>query len=383
MGIRRLTIKSRMAKLLVLLASCCCGAVPSSSYKSQFEAFEKDFGKSYKDSAERLTRFSIFVKNLRDIERHNRTPGQKWKKTVNEFADMTQKEFTSSRNGYINTVKPSGSFSRAADRSNINMADLPESVDWRDQGVITDVKDQGHCGSCWAFATIESIESYLKINSPEDAMPELSAQHITSCTPNELQCGGSGGCKGSVPQLGFVYSQLFGLVTEDDYPYTSGSFGVSWNCKYDADSMNAMATVRGYETLPKNEYEPVMNHLANVGPLSIAVDASGWSFYGGGVFDSCSYDRNIEINHAVQLVGYGTDASEGDYWIVRNSWGSSWGENGYIRLKREANPPCGTDNTPLMGTGCVDDGNDVLTVCGQCGVLFDTCYPIGAAYVKE
>ena len=85
----------------------------------------------------------------------------------------------------------------------------------------------------------------------------------------------------------------------------------------------------------------------------------------------------------MQLVGYGTDASEGDYWIVRNSWGSSWGEDGYIRLKRESNPQCGTDNTPLMGTGCVDDGKDVVTVCGQCGVLFDTCYPIGAAYVKE
>ena len=86
---------------------------------------------------------------------------------------------------------------------------------------------------------------------------------------------------------------------------------------------------------------------------------------------------------AVQLVGYGTDEKEGDYWIVRNSWGKFWGENGFMRLKREANPPCGTDSTPLMGTGCVDDGNDVLTVCGQCGILFDVCYPIGVSYVES
>ena len=83
------------------------------------------------------------------------------------------------------------------------------------------------------------------------------------------------------------------------------------------------------------------------------------------------------------MVGYGTDSKDGDFWIVRNSWGKFWGENGFMKLKREANPPCGTDSTPLMGTGCVDDGNDVLTVCGQCGILFDVCYPIGVSYVES
>jgi len=238
------------------------------------------------------------------------------------------------------------------------------------------------CGSCWAFATIEAIESMLAINSKQP-VEELSAQHITSCTPNPLKCGGNGGCQGSIPQLGFTYTQLFGLVKEEEYPYTSGTFGATGDCKYDATNTSPTATLRGYETLPRNDYESVMNHLANVGPLSIAVDASRWSSYSHGVFSGCDYDRNIEINHAVQLVGYGTDEKEGDYWIVRNSWGKFWGENGFMRLKREANPPCGTDSTPLMGTGCVDDGNDVLTVCGQCGILFDVCYPIGVSYVES
>merc|ERR1711953_797626 len=125
-----------------------------------------------------------------------------------------------------------------------------------------------------------------------------------------------------------------------------------------------------------------MQHLAEVGPLAVSVYASGWGSYQGGIYDGCDYDSNIAMNHAVQLVGYGSD-SDGAYWIVRNSWGTFWGEDGYIRLRRESETQCGTDNTPLMGTGCVNDGNDVLTVCGQCAVLFDVCYPIGVGYVPK
>jgi len=144
--------------------------------------------------------------------------------------------------------------------------------------------------------------------------------------------------------------------------------------------MATVATLRGYETLPRNDYAAVMNHLATVGPLAVSVDASEWSLYGGGVFDGCDYSKNIAVNHVVQLVGYGTDSKDGDYWIVRNSWGTEWGEDGYIRLKRESETQCGTDNSPLMGTGCVNDGKDIITVCGQCAVLFDVCYPIGVDY---
>merc|ERR550534_2671746 len=302
----------------------------ATSFKSQFEAFEHEFGKKYTSSAERLTRFATFMKNVKEIEEHNNSGKYGYKKVINKFADMTQEEF-GVMNGYKNAPKPGTVY---ADIKDIKVSDLPTSVDWRDKGAISDVKDQGYCGSCWAFATAETIESYLQIESGNSVVEELSAQHITSCTPNELSCGGSGGCQGSIPQLGFVYTQLFGLTKEEDYPYTSGNSGSTGSC--DFESTDTMATVRGYETLPRNNLEAVMNHLAN----------------------------------------------EGDYWIIRNSWGPNWGENGFMRLKRESTAVCGTDDTPLMGTGCVDDGNDVLHVCGQCGVLFDVCYPIGADYIE-
>merc|ERR1712038_693330 len=360
---------------VLILSLAFLALASATSLSSQFQAFEHKFGKTYKSSAERLTRFATFVKNVKEIEEHNKSGKSSYKKVINKFADMTPEEFNKVMNGYKNAPKPGTKF---ADVRDVKVEDLPASVDWRDKGAISAVKDQGYCGSCWAFATVETIESYVQIASG-NSVEELSTQHITSCTPNELKCGGSGGCQGSIPQLGFVYTQLFGLTKEEDYPYTSGNMGVTGNCKYSPNSMDTLTTLRGYETLPRNSVEAVMNHVANVGPLSVAVDASSWSFYGGGVFDGCDYNRNIEINHAVQLVGYGTDSSEGDYWLVRNSWGPGWGDGDYIKLKREAEAQCGTDASPGDGTGCeAGPGWEEQHVCGQCGLLFDASYPLGA-----
>mmetsp|Transcript_134907 Transcript_134907/g.200705 ORF Transcript_134907/g.200705 Transcript_134907/m.200705 type:complete len:125 (+) Transcript_134907:758-1132(+) len=124
-----------------------------------------------------------------------------------------------------------------------------------------------------------------------------------------------------------------------------------------------------------------MAALVNVGPLGIAVDAA-WFSYESGVFSGCSTDENVDIDHGVSLVGYGTDAESGkNYWLVRNSWGSSWGENGYIRLERESDLEngikCGTDSTPKDGVACKGE-TDPVKVCGTCGIYFDVSYPTGA-----
>ena len=175
---------------------------------------------------------------------------------------------------------------------------------------------------------------------------------------------------------------MFGLVNDTEYPYDE-----SWNryeCKYNATEMTTKVFIRGYETLPRNDYDSIINHVANVGPLSASISAN-WSHmkaYGGGVYKHCSYDENIDINHVVQIVGYGTDGENGDYWLLRNSWGPIWGDQGYFKFAREKEVRCGENNTPLNGTACVGDGQTVQKVCGMCGILFDTSYPIGTSKTK-
>ena len=121
--------------------------------------------------------------------------------------------------------------------------------------------------------------------------------------------------------------------------------------------------------------------------MSTSVAASDWSFYSGGVFDGCDYDSDIVVNHAVLLIGYGTDENGMDYWLIQNSWGEFWGDMangnaGYIKLRRQTTPQCGYDNTPLDGSGCEDGGVESVYVCGTCAVVSDNSYPIGATYVK-
>jgi len=287
---------------------------------------------------------------------------------------MTDEEFEAY---YLGGYKPMAPQTpTVAKGPRMTMKELPESVDWREKGVVTPVKNQGRCGSCWAFATTQIIESYAAIATGN--LIELSTQQVTSCAPNNLNCGGTGGCFGSIPQLGFTYINLFGHATEADYPYVSGQTMQSEECKYDVLDTKPVVGLTGYDTW-HNDQEAVMNHLATVGPLSVAAYASLWKSYTSGVYTGCSFSENIDLNHAVMLVGYGTDPEEGDYWIVRNSWGPNWGEGGYIRLQRQAIPECGVDYTPMDGTSCAGGpGNDELRVCGQCGVLYEVTYPLGA-----
>merc|ERR1719382_2043067 len=359
-------------KVLLLAALCSVALSAQADYtRLQFARFQETYGKRYHTRAESQFRHDVFVANLKKMEEHNRS-GAKWTMGVNQFSDMTEAEFQAQyMGGYKKLPTPAVNATAAPAKS---VKDLPASVDWREKGAVTPVKNQGQCGSCWAFATTAMIESYAAIATGN--LPVLSAQQVTACTPNPLSCGGTGGCMGSIPQLAFTYIQLFGHVTEDVWPYTAGS-GNTGSCEYDFNGMPPTVGLSGYQILEANNQDAVMQHLAEVGPLAVAVYASGWGAYNGGIYDGCSYDSNIALNHAVQLVGYGSD-SDGAYWIVRNSWGPGWGEDGFIRLRRDAEAQCGTDSTPMDGTACSGGpGSDEQHVCGQCGVLFDTSYPLG------
>jgi len=366
-----------MKVLLLLFAFVLASSAfqAESEVQTEFDNFMLKHGKTYKSEAEALMRYKIFKKNLMEINRHNTKSTASYKKAVNKFSDMTDAEFSLQ---YLGGYKPIA----LPSTGNLNIPtpkDLPASVDWRDAS--TPVKDQGQCGSCWAFAATEVIESHVKIST--GSLPILSPQQMTSCTPNPLTCGGSGGCTGSICELGFNYIQLFGHVTEEDYPYISGSTMDSEECMYDISSMKPVAGLTGYNTLPSNDQEAIMTTLATVGPLAVGVAASAWSSYGGGVFEGTDFDANIGLNHAVVLTGYGTDEVEGDYWMIRNSWGEGWGENGYIRLRRTAEPQCGVNSTPEGGACEGGPGNDPQTVCGECGLLYTASYPLGAHSIQN
>jgi len=224
------------------------------------------------------------------------------------------------------------------------------------------------------FATVETIESQWAITSNGAYLTDLSEQQILDCTPNPDQCGGTGGCGGGTAELAFdQIMQNGGLSTEWTYPYLS-YYGQSSNCQFNGTNSRAIINISGYKVLPSNKYDPLLNAVATVGPIAVTVDASAWGDFSSGVFDGCN-QTNPDLNHAVLLVGYGTDMNFGDYWLVRNSWGPLYGESGYIRIKRTQSLRCGIDMNPSDGTGC-SDGPPQVTVCGTCGILYDSTYPI-------
>merc|ERR1712228_918365 len=267
--------------------------------------------------AEEALRLSIFAQNVAKIEEQNRA-GQSWKSGINQFTDLTKEEFVSTyASGKIASRAPR----QPVDYKNMQakVADLPESVDWRDQGVVTMVRNQGACGSCWAFASASVLGSYAKINNMTHDLIELIPQHLVSCVPNPLKCGGTGGCMGSIEPLAYTYASLFGIVTEDDYPYASGSGGNDDVCEFDATTTDATVMTMGFETLPRNDAAALMNHLAT--------------------------------------------------------------EGGYIRLRRQSTPQCAIDSSPLDGSGCVDGGVESVEVCGTCAVVSDNSYPLGTTFM--
>jgi cathepsin L len=329
-----------------------------------FEDYLAEHAKNY-DIVEHEARRATFMTNLNIVNEHNSNIDKSWFMTVNEFTDWTNDEFRAKRMGKLPELDQReyvGEFEATG------VEGLPDSVDWRTKdGVVTPVKDQGGCGSCWAFSTVETLESHLAI-ATGNAAPLLSAQQVVSCAPNPNQCGGTGGCQGSIQTLGFNYTKTAGITTEDSYPYQ----GVTGQCEQ--SKIEPIATNDGYIKLKVNDYASLVSAVATKGPIaiSLAAGSSGWQFYGGGVLTSCDCVQD----HAVQLVGYGTESE--DYWLVRNSWGPSWGEKGYIRIKRfgEGKEPTCSDTKPQDGEACKGDTTP-RTYAGLCGIMGSSSYPTG------
>jgi len=239
---------------------------------------------------------------------------------VNQFTDMTQQEFSDNYLGYI---PRQNDYMR---NQNLHAAPegqvLADSLDWRTKGAVTPVKDQAQCGSCWAFSTTGSVEGANQIKSGQ--LQSLAEQQLVDCAGS----AGNQGCNGGLMDDAFEYIiKNGGIGSEASYPFTAKD----GKCK----QVTSVATVSKYTDVKKNDEAGLMSAV-NIEPVSVAVDAQSWSSYKKGVMSGLC---GKSLDHGVLAVGYGTDASQ-DYWLVKNSWGTSWGESGFIRLIRNKNE-CG------------------------------------------
>ena len=309
---------------------------------------------------------ATFEQNLAKIHAHN-AKGLSWTEGVNQFTDMDEAEFARFKGKVFHGVDAASAMS-----STELLKDLPESIDWREKGAVTPTKNQGGCGSCWAFSATESVES--AIFRATGKLPVLAPQEFVDCIPNPNSCGGTGGCSGSTEEYGFAWAMIYGMALDSTYNYTAKTGA---ECLLGKEGRDAVGGISNFVKLPGNDYNALMNAVGTIGPVSISVDAS-WGAYEKGVYKGCS-NKTTTIDHAVQAVGYGTEDGE-DYWLVRNSWGASWGEGGYIKLPRSADAPCGEDMNPDSGNGC-KGGPKEQKVCGACGMLSDSSYPTGGYMV--
>jgi cathepsin L len=317
-----------MVKIVLILALCVAGTFAArfhSHDRVQWIKFKNQYNKVY-TRAEESVRFAIFQDNLRAIERHN--AGQhSFRLGVNKFSDMTNTEFKRF-NGY----RASGARPISSQTFNSKVSDLPATVDWRTKGLVTPVKDQGQCGSCWAFSAVASLEGQHAKSTGK--LVSLSEQNLVDCSQQE----GNQGCDGGLMDQAFQYVEdAGGIDTEASYPYEAQDD----TCRF--NKANVGATLKGFVDIPSGDENALQAAVATIGPISVAMDASSPNFqaYSGGIynFTDCGNQQG-DLDHGVTAVGYGTDNGQ-DYWLIKNSWGDSWGEQGYFKIARNAGNLCG------------------------------------------
>lgn len=329
-----------MKVLLVFLVGVIAAARAVSFFElvhEEWKSFKATHNKLYGDDTEEKFRMKIFMENKHKIAKHNQQYEQgkvPFKLALNKFADLLLHEF-SSLNGYNKTLTRSVGAPRMEEgvtfMSPANV-ELPETVDWRKKGAVTPVKDQGHCGSCWSFSATGALEGqhFRKTG----VLVSLSEQNLVDCSA----VYGNNGCNGGLMDNAFKYiKDNGGIDTEKSYPYEAKDD----TCRYNATNLGA--TDKGFVDIDQGSEQKMKEALATIGPVSVAIDAShqSFQFYSDGVYYEPECDSE-NLDHGVLVVGYGTDEKSGsDYWLVKNSWGSSWGDKGYVKMARNRENHCG------------------------------------------
>lgn len=308
--------------------------------KAHFDSFVTGYGRTYDSKEDENNRFKIFSENLKLIDERNlaeMNAGGHAQHGITRFSDLTQDEF---QTRYL-TAKP-----RIGHKADVKVPPLDKvesgvEVNWAGT-LTTPVKNQGYCGSCWAFSATEQIESdYILATGKTEV---LAPQQITSCDKTSF------GCNGGTTESAYNYVvNTGGMETESDYPYTSGTAGITGSCS--SNSKDFVVDISGYKTVSSRASgeSDMASYVGATGPLSVCVDAESWSSYSSGVLKVCGQS----VDHCVQAVGLNTKAST-PYWIVRNSWGVTWGEQGYIYLEYGENTcAVASDATYVTGAKAV------------------------------
>jgi C1A family cysteine protease len=312
--------------------------------REQFEAFKVKFGRSY-GAEEEDTRFAAFQGNLKKIQRLNADGGEVF--GITKFADLTAAEFKATYLGY----------KRTEDRSeqtlfNATATAAPASADWRTKGATTPVKDQGQCGSCWAFSTTEQVESNYFLAG--NKLTEFSTQQIVACDKTDL------GCNGGDTVTAYKYvKKAGGMATAKAYPDTSSDSGKTGKCKTFTPAGGKVtgftyATPACNSGKCNNQDEDTMaSNIAAHAPASICVNAEAWQLYNKGTLTGkkCGGHGADDLDHCVQAVGYSSagNGKGSGYWIVRNSWNTDWGIKGFIHVEMGTNA-CGIANEATFAT---------------------------------
>lgn len=334
-----------------------------------YEAFRKVHGGATVRAGAAVSyeeRRHLFHRRKAAVEAHNAL-NRSWTTTLNRFSDHTEEELNLllGHKPYRYSSRGS-SFVQVQDES-ADISDLAAEVDWRANLQSSNwVKNQGSCGSCWAVAATGALEIHGEKHTGRAV--NLSHQQLVDCVQNPRHCGGSGGCDGATAELAYDYARRAGIAAAADYKSQAGG-------KCNANVAASLAVTQ-FHRLPVNQGSHLLRALATHGPVVVSADGGAWFSYAGGVFAGCHKDT--VVNHAVLAVGYGVDKKKSGkkYWTIRNSWGSGWGERGFLRLERHSGDSdyCGTDNKPLDGVFC-DGAPESVPVCGMCGVTSDSVYP--------
>lgn len=301
-----------------------------------FSNFQFKFNKKYENLEELKNRFEIFRENNIEIYNHNMNENKTFILGINQFSDLTREEFV---NYYVNGLNNYQSYKCGTYTASSNVL-LPSFVDWRQKGAVSSVKDQGQCGSCWTFSSTGAIEGSWAITKGQ--LFDLAEQQLVDCAQGFKY--GSHGCNGGQMEGAFKYVIENGQCEENSYPYTAKD-GTCQKCQ----SSVSMTTC--YDVKPNDQLS--LKAAVSRQPVSVAIEADTFYFqsYSSGVLtsDKCG----TKLDHGVLVVGYGTENGN-DYWLVKNSWGTSWGDEGYVKIGR----------------------SDSTNEPGICGIAIQPSYPV-------